>query len=738
MKSAIRLSIILAGFTAIASQIIYMRELLIVFYGNELSVSFIFAGWLIAGAVGSGLLGSLADRIKDKAALFSACQIALALLLPLGIVAARSAKAILGINAGQALSISPIIAMSFVILAPICVLMGFMFSIACSIYRSGSNIGGIGETYVLEAIGSMAGGAVTGMVLVRFFPSVEITAFLAMLNMFAAFLLQEKFFRKVAVSALLLAVLVAWPLGAISKLENYSIKRQWQGYELLASKNSIYGNVAVAGRQENYSLFENGLLLYTIPDRMMAEESAHLTLLQHPAPRDILLIGHGAGELTEELLKEPVKKIDYVELDPLIINMTESYLPESYYRALKNSRVSIKNADGRFFVKTTPDKYDCIIVRVGDPYTAQINRYYTVEFFKEAKRILRKGGILSLALTSSESYISAPLGELLSSVYLSLKDVFGTCIVMPGDTAYFVASDDDNYMTCDAAVIERRVNERSLDTRYVREYYLSSKFSPGNVSYLKKVIDNAPDARLNRDLHPTAYRYGLIFWTTLFKGSPLGAILRSINERVVWQAIGLFVILLALSSAFMKRSFKRTALLAVATGGFSSMAFQILLMLAFQMMHGYLFYKLGIILTAFMAGLALGGLFALRAIERLGRERYFLAAVQGDFLLYSLLLPVFFVRGGQDLLFPVMSAIAGFIGGSQFPIAARSVLGKGSDAGGSGGLAYGMDLLGSFFGAVLTGVLLVPVLGIQKTCVALAVINTAVLAVIILNLRVEE
>ena len=185
-------------------------------------------------------------------------------------------------------------------------------------------------------------------------------------------------------------------------------------------------------------------------------------------------------------------------------------------------------------------------------------------------------------------------------------------------------------------MIERRVNERSLDTRYVREYYLSSKFSPGNVSYLKKVIDNAPDARLNRDLHPTAYRYGLIFWTTLFKGSPLGAILRSINERVVWQAIGLFVILLALSSAFMKRSFKRTALLAVATGGFSSMAFQILLMLAFQMMHGYLFYKLGIILTSFMAGLALGGLFALRAIERLGRERYFLAAVKGDFLLYSL------------------------------------------------------------------------------------------------------
>jgi spermidine synthase len=173
------------------------------------------------------------------------------------------------------------------------------------------------------------------------------------------------------------------------------------------------------------------------------------------------LIGHGAGELTEELLKEPVKRIDYVELDPAIVTMTENYLPESYYKALEDSRVSIKNTDGRFFVKNTPDKYDCVIVRVGDPYTAQINRYYTVEFFDEVKRVLKEGGILSLALGSSESYISAPLGELLSSIYLSLKDVFSACLVIPGDTAYFIASDKSGYMTVDHNILEERVRERS-------------------------------------------------------------------------------------------------------------------------------------------------------------------------------------------------------------------------------------------------------------------------------------
>ena len=55
MKKAIISSIILVGFIAMSSQIVLVRELLVVFYGNELSVAFILAGWLIAGAIGSAL-----------------------------------------------------------------------------------------------------------------------------------------------------------------------------------------------------------------------------------------------------------------------------------------------------------------------------------------------------------------------------------------------------------------------------------------------------------------------------------------------------------------------------------------------------------------------------------------------------------------------------------------------------------------------------------------------------------
>ena len=95
MKRNITFSIIVTGFTAMASQIIYMREFLVVFYGNELSISFILAGWLISGALGSAVFGRLANRIRSDIKAFSSCQIILAYLLMAGIVAVKFIKTFL-------------------------------------------------------------------------------------------------------------------------------------------------------------------------------------------------------------------------------------------------------------------------------------------------------------------------------------------------------------------------------------------------------------------------------------------------------------------------------------------------------------------------------------------------------------------------------------------------------------------------------------------------------------------
>jgi len=793
MKKIISLSIILTGFTAMASQIVYVRELLIVFYGNELSISLILAGWLISGALGSAVFGRFADlpslrggseatdeaiskseiasaaefipnpcgsgRPRNDALAFSLCQVVLACLLMAGIIAIKFIKPLLGVNPGEIIGLFPIAIMSFVILAPVCILMGFMFPLGCRIYasRRKEDAGGISSVYVLETVGSIIGGIVTSFILIRLFDALHIVVIFALLNILASAALihthRNSFQpnRKTVSSLtwklflfLLVVVTAIWVFGGLKAMERYALQKQWPGYRVLDSKNSIYGNILIANRGEDYSLFNNGLLFYTIPDELNSEEAVHLALLEHPDPKRVLLIGGGAGGLIEEILKHRVERVDYVELDPSIIVMSERNLPENYYKALKDPRVSIKNMDGRFFVKSLNELYDVVIINVGDPYTAEVNRYYTSEFFNEVKKILKEGGLISFGLTSSESYISKSLAEYLRSIYATLRSVFNEVFVIPGERAYFLASDSRGSLTYDHEILERRTLDRALDTRYVRDYYLFSKLSPEKIAYSEDIIKNTEGVVINHDSKPIAYYYGLIFWTTLFRDSLVSKVLSSVTEPVIWRAIGIFIILFALIAMARRRSFKRSTLTALMAGGFSSMAFQLLILLTFQTMYGYLFYKLGIILTAFMAGLALGALFVVKVIHTRspglspGYYRVLLIAIQGDFILFSVLLAVAFSKFCPDALFPILSVVAGSIGGAQFAIANKILLGRKRDVATVGGLSYGTDLFGSFFGALLTGIFLIPILGIPKTCFAIAFINLSVLILLLINLRVEE
>ena len=52
-------AIIIMGFSGIVAQILLLRELLITFFGNELSIGIILANWLILEAAGSFFLTQL-------------------------------------------------------------------------------------------------------------------------------------------------------------------------------------------------------------------------------------------------------------------------------------------------------------------------------------------------------------------------------------------------------------------------------------------------------------------------------------------------------------------------------------------------------------------------------------------------------------------------------------------------------------------------------------------------------
>jgi spermidine synthase len=741
----------LAGFSSIAAQIVLLREFLIVFYGNEISISFIFVSWFASGFLGSRLLGVFSDRLKSRITVFSLCQFSLSILFPLSVLLVRSIKLFLGLGAGEVIGFLPMLSFNFIILLPICALLGFMFALGAKIYAQDTPVAEvkIATVYILEAAGSILAGLLVSFVLIPRLGSLQIMVILALANLFGALLLQA-FSRKAKFKAVLVAVFTfvflgfisGWALSGWQRLQEASLRRQWRGYRLLAARNSIYGNIVATKIDAQYNFFYNGLHLYSYPGQLVAEESAHLALLEHAQPKSILLVGGGIGGLVREILKHPVEKVDYIELDPLVMEMGEKYLPAQESAYLRDSRVELHHLDARFFIKQTNNRYDCIVMHLGAPATAQLNRYYTVEFFREARRILKEGGILSFSLASSESFISRPLRNLLSSVYFSLKKVYPEVLVMPGETAYFFASTRRGILTYDYNILEERVKERRLDIKYVRPYYLFAKLSPEKIRYIEEVLNRPQAINLNYDFRPAALYYNMIFLTAHFRNPFLKGILSQASEK---NTFGLFlaacvlIVLSTLAAKKRKRAQKRIVLTAVLATGFTQMSFQMLVLLSFQIIYGYLFYKLGLLVTSFMVGLTLGSLWMIFKMRRLKNDLNYFIGLEVAVCFYPLLLVLLLnfltplSRGVVSwlvpgLVFSLLPAIAGFLGGAQFPLANKICLQKTSqEVGRVAGLTYGMDLLGSCLGALLTAVFLLPILGIAKTCLAAILINCSVL-----------
>lgn len=83
MHKRIRIAVLVMGYSGLVTEVLLLRELMIVFAGIELSIGIILANWLILEAAGCLTLGRIADKTRFRletytiiAVLFSAAFIA--------------------------------------------------------------------------------------------------------------------------------------------------------------------------------------------------------------------------------------------------------------------------------------------------------------------------------------------------------------------------------------------------------------------------------------------------------------------------------------------------------------------------------------------------------------------------------------------------------------------------------------------------------------------------------------
>jgi spermidine synthase len=404
-------------------------------------------------------------------------------------------------------------------------------------------------------------------------------------------------------------------------------------------------------------------------------------------------------------------------------------------------------ADGRYFLKnslkTASGTFDVIILNVPDPQTAQLNRFYTAEFFRSARDHLASGGLLALQLRSSEDYISPDLSEFLRCIHHTLREVFPYVVAVPGETIHFFAATRPDVLTDNPQTLMARLQERNLKTQYVREYFIPFRMMPDRMVQVREQLRPLSSTPVNHDFAPIAYYFDVVLWSTQFK---LGysrwfraaahiAFTRVIDAVLV---VTWFVaVLLALVPNREKRA-RSAAACCVAATGFTLMTLQIFLLLAFQSVYGYVYHQLTILIAMCMAGIAFGSWLGIRRIRSSDLPPYrtiattqFLLALSGPALIFvvSLLSQISGMATtwlAAQFVFPALAALCGMLGGYQFPVATEIYLHDDDSSGRSRlGTLYAIDLLGGCAGALLLSSYLIPVFGFWKTAWLSAAVNLA-------------
>ena len=740
-------ALVLTGFSAVVGQIVLMRELIVVFNGNEISLGIMLAAWLLWTATGSAFASSINRAGRSSRRLVASLACLLALGLPASIWTLSTAKSQFAAVPGELLGPVPMALASLVSLSLFCLVSGALFVAVAALCRRESGLSSreaASAAYILEAVGSCIGGVVASLLLLRLLEPFQIAGIVALLNVSMATALALKAGCKQIAAIAVTAAACAGPVlfVAAPKLERSMQARLWHGFQLVGWRDSIYGNLAVTATGEIRSIYSNGMLLANAPDEEAAEEAIHYALLEDPAPRRVLLVGGGINGAIAQALKHPtLERIDYVELDPVLINVARHYFPAQTAALARDPRVHLHLNDGRAYLCGTRRKFDAIVLDVPGPLTAQLNRFYTVEFFRAARAHLEPDGILALELRSSEETISPNLADFLRCMQRTLSAAFPYTAAIPGGIIHLFGATRPGQLTEDPRILIARLQERKLQTQYVREYFIPFRMMPDRMEQMRKALAPRPSTPVNHDFAPVAYFFDVILWSTQFNAnwSRWFRTAAQIPFAYILVASASFLLLLATLLAFAPARARRPAAAAwfsVAATGFTLMALQVFVLLAFQSIYGYVYHQLAILIGLGMAGTAMGSWLALRCAQRgvrapcrhMAWTQLLLAiacpALIGAATLLARLTAPTGTWIAAQLLFPALAALAGALGGFQFPIANAVYLGGANKSGGLGTL-YAVDLLGGCAGALLLSTYLIPVFGFWRTAWLCAAINLA-------------
>jgi spermidine synthase len=689
-------SIIGTGISSVTTQLLTIREFLTQFHGNEITISLVLFCWLLLTGVGS----LFAKAFKSASlGLYAGLAFIVALWPLVQVIAIRGLREAFFTH-GVSPGFYSIFIYILITITPYCLLAGFILPYAQRVVNAGQHHFESGDLFITDNIGDVSGSVLFSFILVYWLKPFSTIALSSSLLILTALILMFASRRNVLLCAALFSTLLFFYYSTNTLFERLTLSDQYG--DIIGYRESPYGRIVISKEGPQHTFWESGAPLYSDSNVINSEEKIHYPLCQLDRTENVLLISGGLGETLTELAKYDPASVDYVELDPYL---TDAALQLGVIK--KAPFLEIINTDGRHYIKMTRKKYDAIIIDLPDPDTFQLNRFFTTEFFSSAKKILKRDGILSMGMEYSPNYISEIRKKKLSSLYHTAREHFKNVMVLPDGEAYFLCRDGELWQD-----IPARLESKSITTSYISGFFYGN-VTKDRIQELEKSLEkNEP---VNSDFEPRLMNIVFQEWFIKYGTSPTY----------------FFLALSALTVTYLL--FMKKEEYVLFSTGLATMGVEMLIVFAFQVIYGYIYLRIGAIVTAFLLGLLPGALMG----NYWGHKDVFRLLVSEMLLL--LMLFMFFVWSAyfRSELHPLYFLAYGFffslLCGYQFPVAASIIGEKTSPAAG----CLAADLYGASVGTLATGAILIPLWGFRTAVVFLLLVKISSSMIIIFSGRMR-
>ncbi len=399
----------LTGALALAYEVVWIRLLAIFTLNSVYVFTMVVSVYLTALSLGAGAMTRLLRRRRvDELSILSLCQLLLALLVPVLLALAPLASR-LDIRSG-ARSEAAIFGMEYALVAAVVfvptLLIGVGLPLLVGMFSTSAADPGrtVGRIYAWNAVGTIAGAALTGVVVIPWIGLRGCLLLLAGGNVAIVAVATyanrpgTAWFRALMPTG---AACFAFLLALVPGATRFYVPADAPGETLLYYAEGPSATVHVAEyvdrERRHRTLFVDSKSVAGTYDEIVTDQKmlAHLPLLLHPAPQRALTVGFGTGGTSYSMLLHKIQ-VDCVEIEPRVADAYRLFESQNHGwvgPGLDRLNFRLIMDDARAWFNVVPYRYDVIVTDLTSIQYRGNGNLYTAECFQLMQSRLNPGGV---------------------------------------------------------------------------------------------------------------------------------------------------------------------------------------------------------------------------------------------------------------------------------------------------------------------------------------------------------